>query len=83
MSYWRPIETAPKDGTWVLLFSKVDDCGFDWYAEWCPSIRTGRYYEDHWFYCEEYSIGEKPTHWMPLPPPPGHHYGFNCARDNY
>ena len=63
---WQPIETAPKDGTHILL-ARTD-------SEW---VCQGRYvcddkgwYElnndasDHWG-------GEiYPTHWMPLPEPP-------------
>jgi len=63
---WQPIETAPKDGTPVLVF--------------CPSydlqIVVARYGNPYWFlaYCgtaaEDADLHETPTHWMPLPPPP-------------
>jgi hypothetical protein len=61
---WQPIETAPKDGAWVILFVDVElgkDCG----------IMTGFYIENgeygYWS-DEEYQLF--PTHWMPLPEPP-------------
>lgn len=64
---WQPIETAPKDGTLVLLywptskrnryvlgsFRKRHERSL--YARWIAS------YPNHW---------PKPTHWMPLPEPP-------------
>lgn len=62
---WRPIETAPKDGAWVLLYScfstKKPDCG------------VARWDERYWLLAAEYgvkAIFENPTHWMPLPDRP-------------
>lgn len=72
MSCWRPIETAPNDGTLVLIFSAV--------------LRVrGRqcvaYWEDgnglvEWWHVSKGKhgpfplCGPSPTHWMPLPKPP-------------
>jgi hypothetical protein len=63
---WQPIETAPKDGTEVLLWIKGDE----------ESPRKGRWEErldlrrgHKW--CVAYGWCEDtPTHWMPLPEPP-------------
>lgn len=68
---WQPIETAPKDGTHVLLW-------FEWHdLPVVGDFRYGRWWSVH-------SLGGnlprpngmdweevmRPTHWMPLPLPP-------------
>lgn len=61
---WQPIETAPKDGSCVLLYwPDIDSIATGaWYAplgcveHWCKDCRVT--------YCID------PTHWMPLPDPP-------------
>lgn len=59
---WRPIETAPKDGTEVLL-----NCdGYFQIGSWCydesEPARTV-------WACGSFMF-HGPTHWMPLPNPP-------------
>jgi hypothetical protein len=62
--YWRPIETAPMDGTEIL--------------GWCGDYVDICYMVDHYSYgevwrtakCEDFGGYETPTHWMPLPDPP-------------
>lgn len=70
-SGWMPIETAPKDGTPILLAAKGFDGGvgiaaFD--TGWSP---------DGWWMCDDGKRavdlplrGADPTHWQPLPTPP-------------
>lgn len=71
-SKWQPIETAPKDGTWVLLRGNsgyirtpyrvavgCDDAEYRPLSPWQTSER--RSFTDD---------GGAPTHWMPLPDPP-------------
>lgn len=60
MSEWKTIETAPKDGTLVLLHGKgyVKTGWFD------DSIQIGNYPDWRW------GLTFEPTHWMPLPEPP-------------
>lgn len=74
---WQPIETAPKDGTEVLLFEIVDVWGDD--AEYPkPYIYSGKYdhnrsekyYGTKWMCLEYDAFNRHPTHWMPLPPIP-------------
>lgn len=55
---WQPIETAPKDGSTVLVFiSKRIDIGTFWpnLNKWICNSTVGPF---------------PPTHWMPLPPGP-------------
>ena len=69
---WRPIETAPKDGTTIILGSESgwSDAGF-WMGNPKENYwgKTGWYAED-----DRASIltakPVQPTHWLPLPEPP-------------
>ena len=58
---WQPIETAPKDGAWVLAYGR--DISITDY----PAVI---FWDDGW---QSAGRNEKPfraTHWMPLPAPP-------------
>lgn len=63
---WQPIETAPKDGTRILMYGIP---GF----EILIGFWNDYHIPEHWCYSEEslYKNNGNPTHWMPLPPPPG------------
>jgi hypothetical protein len=71
---WRTIESAPKDGRRVLLYWEDYIC----IARWRDDAQFGHGNDPRpgWqiFDCEEdvwYAWAtEKPTHWMPVPPPP-------------
>lgn len=78
---WHPIETAPRDGTWILLAGGTcdgDDGDYDGrpvVAQWTTRLncrtdpKYGRW-QFAWYeggYDGEY---EDPTHWMPLPAQP-------------
>lgn len=75
---WRPIETAPKDGTVFMVTGE----GYDW-----PEIVRWEHYDEsakgetgaegYWSYAEpllndvtDYPGDDEWTHWMPLPTPP-------------
>lgn len=68
MMEWQPIDTAPKDGTRILVYDafyagRIAVCQFDSYFEW---VERGADYAT-----EVWGLGEmSPTHWMPLPEPP-------------
>lgn len=67
---WQPIETAPKDGTPVLV----------WESEYGREALTAAYieftdpppdgYHSGWFDRVHGHSELQPTHWMPLPHPP-------------
>lgn len=78
LSEWQPIETAPKDGTKLLLFvvQEPDDyCRAVGLPEGWSAIEVGEYswhcsgHEHGW----EHPTAGSPTHWMPLPQPPHNH----------
>lgn len=69
LSYWRPIETAPKDGTHILAFRKRTDGGGQISEAWWQREWIGEGYQlggRGWCYAD-YSF---PTHWMPKPEDP-------------
>lgn len=74
---WRPMGTAPKDGTEVLLVVErragMAECCL--VGHWMPG---GHCIEDHppiaegWYYWygNFFNLAEKPLYWMPLPSVP-------------
>ncbi len=71
---WRPIESAPKDGTPLRLFAESlidEDFNPSGSAEghWCDDVGwQAALWNDS---AEEfYTAVIYPTHWQPLPPPP-------------
>jgi hypothetical protein len=73
---WQPIETAPKDGTPILVwngssfgfYTRAGDMGV---AIWREQALPGK---DRWRWCAQDCCDGvttyDPTHWMPLPGPP-------------
>jgi len=65
----RPIETAPKDGRYILLFA---DSGYTTtpfrcqVCRWYPEYRPRDPWVTHSNDCFS-DGGTEPTHWMPLP----------------
>jgi hypothetical protein len=67
---WMPIESAPKDGTWLLMYRAIGVAQSRW--QWNVFGTEQEWGGDGWSYPE----WDQPTHWMPLPPPPlGEHAG--------
>lgn len=72
---WLPIETAPRDGTEVLVWFSEFYNGMQDIAQW-DDDRYAKKPRPYWsgrglhiWGIKAYREG-KPTHWMPLPPPP-------------
>jgi len=61
---WQPIETAPKDGTRILLFHP------DRHEE--LQIMIGKWHAGHELWENEGVFSCGMTHWKPLPLPPNH-----------
>jgi hypothetical protein len=59
---WQPIETAPKDGTSILLAHEHPNNGW--------VMAAARHFAGRW-YANGGSVVWLSTHWMPLPSPPG------------
>ena len=71
---WQPIETAPRDGTEILMTNGVDVSSGQWFSEYGGTYDqegapNGDGCDAGW---TDWSGGMQPdpTHWMPLPPPP-------------
>lgn len=66
MSEWQPIESAPRDGSYMLL-------RFDgpFYDRECPGVAVGKPTDSGWWLTSIWagsSAHRNPTHWMPLLP---------------
>ena len=70
MTSWQPIETAPKDGTFIEAYAAFT--GLIAVAWWSPATS----YSDarwRWNIAEELeNMKPRPTHWRPLPRPYDH-----------
>lgn len=76
---WNPIETAPKDGTELMVW--CPDMGVEFLAAHFTSKEyltetygSPDYMEEGWYpspgYPDSWEYVVHPTHWMPLPPKP-------------
>ena len=68
---WQPIETAPKDGTAIMLGARWGA----WIGKYLPIYQSGYKPENPWssLMLNHDHLSEKrysPTHWMPLPAAP-------------
>jgi hypothetical protein len=57
---WQPINTAPKDGTRILVFEADEETS--------ETLRVSRWRNDT--IPAGWAGGERPSHWLPLPLPP-------------
>lgn len=67
---WQPIETAPRDGAFVLLLINR----LVVYGCWREEIPEARFDKTGWYGCFRGRVHDccldEPTHWRPLPEPP-------------
>ena len=62
MGKWRPIETAPKDESSILVYARHGFYVAFWFEGWL-AVDDNKH--------GPYPLrGPSPTHWMPLPAPP-------------
>lgn len=74
MSEWQPIETAPRDGTRIMLGNEHGV----WMADWRPVYQSGYKPDNPWasamlnhdHIANRRECYSKATHWLPLPEPP-------------
>lgn len=75
MSKWQPIETAPKDGTWIISWNGDEVAPASWgdNSEYQRG-EVGWCYGSPWYGGTLYDginiMKTQPTHWMPLPDAP-------------
>ena len=72
MNNWQPIETAPKDGTFILLHVEHFGLCQGYWCEEPVNIKTGEDAEPCWMagLSAHFCRNVVPTHWMPLPEVP-------------
>jgi hypothetical protein len=83
---WRPIESAPKDGTvidvwqagefpsrWTASWRKQDHQCISEYCDMCPTKHEGRAGWRDCIFGDDVLL--RITHWMPVPPPPSNGEG--------
>ena len=61
MNDWKPIETAPDDCGWVLVYTPSSE-----FYRICLQVTCRSYDDTSWLVGGEI----QPTHWMPLPSAP-------------
>jgi hypothetical protein len=72
---WRPIETAPKDGTRVLGWFPQRGNGFQIAVTYFENEERFSYGKrthtlQYWYSSGFLNLHQEPSHWMPLPEAP-------------
>lgn len=70
---WQPIETAPKDGRWIIVYGESNSICNTAFASYRPGDRqfnNGSSWHVYGPFGNWMVAGHKFTHWMPLPEPP-------------
>jgi hypothetical protein len=76
---WQPIETAPRDGSWIALAGGSIEYGWDGNTEppyvvgqcsnWLNEETADPNWQFAWYDFGYYGEYKNPTHWMPLSEP--------------
>jgi hypothetical protein len=65
MSEWQTIDTAPRDGTKILIWDELnDEVSIVFFNHDDADAYTG------WFHVNDWVGGARFLHWMPTPPKP-------------
>jgi hypothetical protein len=67
MNKWQTIDTAPKDGTLIIVMYMRMHTPFVYSARWDGDVWLAHYTTDMSMKLDHIFA---PTHWMALPPPP-------------
>lgn len=72
MAEWQPIESAPKDGTYIIVWPPTYE-GVASCAKW-DEQKHHKKPKPHWRRLDATHVWQSrirtPTHWQPLPEPP-------------
>lgn len=66
---WQPISSAPRDGTWVVLYD-AEQYRPVHVRNWRAAETNGKPVSGWWDEYSQYRPSFRPTHWQPLPQPP-------------
>ena len=72
MTEWQPIETAPEDGTYILLGNRHGTWVGKYLDRYISGYRPSNPWHSMMLNCRHMGRFPSvvPTHWMPLPEPP-------------
>jgi len=67
---WRPIETAPRDGTVVLTYGSLHNDRAPYGIGETPTVKISQFSPGHGAWCCDAWGSHEPVWWKPLPLPP-------------